>query len=91
MPGITGLEIQERLNQAGIDVPVIFITAHDEEGVEEHALRAGAIGFLHKPFSDEVLVGLIRKALQHRRRPDARQDRYAKRNENTAEFSNADQ
>jgi len=66
MPGMTGLEVQERMNRAGLDVPVIFITAHEEEGVEEHALRAGAVGFLRKPFLDEVLVGLIRNALRHR-------------------------
>ena len=68
MPGMTGLEVQERMNRAGMDVPVIFITAHEEEGVEEHALRAGAAGFLRKPFTDEVLVGLIRNALQRRRK-----------------------
>jgi FixJ family two-component response regulator len=68
MPGMTGLEVQERMSRAGMDVPVIFITAHEEEGVEEHALRAGAAGFLRKPFTDEVLVGLIRNALQRRRK-----------------------
>jgi FixJ family two-component response regulator len=72
MPGMTGLEVQDHMNRAGIDVPVIFITAHEEEGVEEHALRAGAVGFLRKPFTDEALVGLIRDALQRRRKPIAR-------------------
>jgi FixJ family two-component response regulator len=71
MPGMTGLEVQERMNRAGMDVPVIFITAHDEGGVEENALRAGAAGFLRKPFTDEALVGLIRIALQRRRKPVA--------------------
>jgi FixJ family two-component response regulator len=68
MPGMTGLEVQEALNRAGIDVPVIFITAHKEEGVEERAMRAGAIGFLRKPFMDEALVGLIHMALQRPRK-----------------------
>jgi FixJ family two-component response regulator len=45
---------------------VVFITAHDEEGVEERALKNGAVGFLRKPFTDEALVGLIRNALQRR-------------------------
>lgn len=71
MPGMTGLEVQARLKRAGMDIPVIFITAHEEEGVEAHALKAGAVGFLRKPFSDEVLVGLIRNALQRRRSPAA--------------------
>jgi len=69
MPGMTGLEVQERMKRAGMDVPVIFITAHEEEGTEENALRAGAVGFLRKPFTDEALVGLIRTALQHQRKP----------------------
>jgi FixJ family two-component response regulator len=68
MPGMNGLEVQKHMNQIGLDVPVIFITAHEEEGVEEHALRAGAVGFLQKPFSDEALVGLIRNAMQHRQK-----------------------
>ena len=63
MPGMTGLEIQACLNDRGLDVPVIFMTAHETEGIEEQAMNAGAIGFLRKPFSDEALVGLIRRAL----------------------------
>ncbi len=66
MPGMTGLEVQATLNDRGFDVPVIFMTGHETEGVEEEAMNAGAIGFLHKPFSDEALVGLIRRALERR-------------------------
>jgi FixJ family two-component response regulator len=68
MPGMNGLEVQEALNRAGIDVPVIFITAHKEEGIEARAMRAGAIGFLRKPFMDETLVGLIHTAAKQRPR-----------------------
>lgn len=64
MPGMTGLEVQEALNRGGIDVPVIFITAHNEEGIEEKAMRAGAIGFLRKPLTEKDLINLIAKALQ---------------------------
>ena len=71
MPGMTGLEVQEHMNRAGMDVPVIFITAFTEEGIEEEAMRAGAVGFLRKPFRDEALVELIRIALQRHRKPDA--------------------
>jgi FixJ family two-component response regulator len=67
MPGMTGMEVQENLNRSGRDLPVIFITAHYDGGIEWQALKAGAVGFLRKPFSDEVLVCLIRKALQGRR------------------------
>ena len=76
MPGMTGLEVQEALNRAGIDVPVIFITAHKEEGVEERAMRAGAIGFLRKPFMDEALVGFIHTALQRPRKGVARAGKH---------------
>jgi len=76
MPGMTGLEVQEALNRAGIDVPVIFITAHKEEGVEERAMRAGAIGFLPKPFTDEALVGFIHTALQRPRKGVAREGKH---------------
>jgi FixJ family two-component response regulator len=64
MPGMNGLEVQARLAGAKMDVPLIFMTAHDEAGVEEQALRGGAVGFLRKPFSDEALVELIRIGLQ---------------------------
>ena len=64
MPGMTGLEVQEALNRGGIDVPVIFITAHNEEGIEERAMCAGAIGFLRKPLTEKDLINLIAKALQ---------------------------
>jgi len=73
MPGMTGLEVQEALNRAGIDVPVIFITAHKEEGLEARAMRAGAIGYLQKPFMDEDLVGFIHTALQRPRKGVARE------------------
>lgn len=68
MPGMTGLEVQEQMNQAGLDVPVIFMTAHEIEGAKEQALRGGAVGFLQKPFKEKALVELIRKAMQRRRK-----------------------
>ncbi len=57
---------------AKMDVPLIFMTAHDEAGVEEQALKGGAVGFLRKPFSDEALVKLIRIGLKHQREPAIR-------------------
>ncbi|MFM0449287.1 response regulator [Paraburkholderia nemoris] len=61
MPGINGLEVQRRLSGNGM--PVIFITAHDEIGVREHALAAGAVAWLRKPFNDELFVKTVRAAL----------------------------
>jgi len=61
MPGMSGLEVQKRL--AGSGLPIIFITAHDEIGVRERALMAGAVAFLRKPFNDEILIKAVRAAL----------------------------
>jgi len=56
MPGMTGLEVQARLARSGHLLPVIFITAHDEVGMRERALAAGAVAFIRKPFNDELLI-----------------------------------
>jgi FixJ family two-component response regulator len=61
MPGLNGLEVQQRL--AGSGIPVIFITAHDEAGVRKQALAAGAAAYLRKPFNDEVLIKAVRTAI----------------------------
>jgi len=61
MPGSSGLEVQRRL--AGSGIPVVFITAHDEAGVREQALAAGAAAYLRKPFNDEVLIKAVRTAI----------------------------
>jgi FixJ family two-component response regulator len=63
MPGMTGLEVQAWLAQAGNALPIIFITAHDEVGVRERALALGAVAFLHKPFDDELFAKTLRAAL----------------------------
>src|SRR5438445_8260983 len=56
MPGMTGLEVQEWLARSGHLLPGIFITAHDEVGMRERALAAGAVAFIRKPFNDELLI-----------------------------------
>jgi FixJ family two-component response regulator len=64
MPGISGLDLQARLNAGRLLLPVIFITAHGDEGMRMLALRAGAVEFLAKPFDDEVLLKMVRAALE---------------------------
>ena len=64
MPGISGLDLQARLNAARLRIPIIFITAHGDEGMRTQALRAGAVEFLAKPFDDEVLLETVRAALE---------------------------
>jgi FixJ family two-component response regulator len=63
MPEMNGLVLQTRLITAGHTIPVIFITAHDDVGVRERALGAGALAFLRKPFDDELLIKTLRAAL----------------------------
>jgi FixJ family two-component response regulator len=63
MPGMSGLELQARLNAEHCRIPTIFITAHGDEEMRFQALRAGAVEFLPKPFDDEVLVESVRAAL----------------------------
>lgn len=64
MPGMNGLEVQQRLVKSGHGIPVIFITAHDEMGVREKALGGGALAFLRKPFDDELLIRTLRAAVK---------------------------
>ena len=62
MPNMDGLELQRHL--AGTNpIPIIFITAHRDEKTRDRALRAGAVSFLNKPFSDEALIDSLQSAL----------------------------
>ena len=65
MPGMSGLELQSALAAADSRVPIIFISAHDDAEVRTRALNAGAVDFLHKPFSEEALLSGIQSALEH--------------------------
>ena len=64
MPKLNGLQVQERLAQRGSAIPVIFITAHDEPGMREKALGAGAVAFLRKPFNDELFLKTLGEAIK---------------------------
>ena len=65
MPGMSGLELQAKLNAERCRIPTIFITAHGDTKMRMQALRAGAVEFLAKPFDDEVLLESVRAALQN--------------------------
>jgi FixJ family two-component response regulator len=67
MPRISGLEFQRQLTAANCPIPLIFITAHGDAEMRARALRAGAVAFLDKPFSDEVLLRAVHAALQSSR------------------------
>jgi FixJ family two-component response regulator len=65
MPGMSGLELQAKLNAEHCRIPTIFITAHGDTKMRMQALRAGAVEFLAKPFDDEALLGSVRAALEN--------------------------
>jgi FixJ family two-component response regulator len=64
MPGLSGLELQDRLIARGRRIPIIFITAYSNEKVRTRAMNAGALGFLSKPYNQEQLLGFLDKALK---------------------------
>jgi FixJ family two-component response regulator len=63
LPGINGLEFQRQLADAGIQIPIIFVTGHGDIPMTVKAMKSGAVEFLTKPFLDEELLSAIRQAL----------------------------
>ena len=68
MPGIDGLELQERLRAAGIGLPVIVVTGHGDVPRAVRAMKAGAVDFVEKPFSERTILAAVDRALEFARR-----------------------
>jgi FixJ family two-component response regulator len=64
MPGMSGLDLQSKLNSDRCLIPTIFITAHGDEKMRLQAMRGGAVKFLAKPFDGEILLEAVRVALE---------------------------
>ena len=64
MPGLSGLDLQDQMIATGHRFPIIFITGYPDENVRAHAMNAGAIAFLSKPFNADHLIGYLDKALK---------------------------
>jgi FixJ family two-component response regulator len=64
MSGMSGLELQSKLNSDHCPIPTIFITAHGDEKMRLQAMRGGAVKFLAKPFDGEALLDAVRVALK---------------------------
>jgi len=64
MPGMSGLDLQAKLNAEHCPIPIIFITAHGDEEMRLQAMRAGAVKFLAKPFDGAILLDSVRVALK---------------------------
>jgi FixJ family two-component response regulator len=67
LPGINGLDFQRKLGDAGIQIPIIFITGHGDIPMTVRAMKSGAVEFLTKPFQDQDLLDAIRQALDRDR------------------------
>lgn len=67
LPDLNGLDLQQRISNERTAMPIIFITGHGDIPMTVRAMKAGAVEFLTKPFSDEVLLSGIRQALQRSR------------------------
>jgi FixJ family two-component response regulator len=67
MPGLSGLDLQELLIERGLDVPVVFISGWADLQSGVRAMKGGAVDFLEKPFSNEELLGAVRRALERDR------------------------
>jgi FixJ family two-component response regulator len=65
LPDLNGLELQQRLASNRMDMPIIFITGHGDVPMTVKAMKAGAVEFLTKPFSSEVLLSAIQSAIDH--------------------------
>jgi FixJ family two-component response regulator len=67
MPGLSGLDLQEVLLQQGFDLPIVFISGRADVQSGIRAMKGGAVDFLEKPFSDEALLGAVRRGLEQDR------------------------
>jgi FixJ family two-component response regulator len=67
LPGLGGLDLQERMAEFNIDIPIIFITGHGDVPTTVRAMKAGAVEFLTKPFVDRDLLDAIEKAIERDR------------------------
>ena len=67
LPGLSGLDLQRELAAAGTPIPIIFITGHGDVPIAVHAMKAGAVEFLTKPFRDQQLLDAIQHAIDRDR------------------------
>ncbi|MCH8104239.1 MAG: response regulator transcription factor [Proteobacteria bacterium] len=64
MPGMSGLELQEKLREQGVNIPIIFITGHGDVPMAVQAMKHGAMEFLQKPFREQDLIDRVNEALE---------------------------
>jgi len=74
LPGMSGLDVQRKLTEVGVQIPIIFITGHGDIPMTVKAMKSGAVEFLTKPFRDQDLLDAIQDALQ--RQSETRQQQH---------------
>ena len=67
LPGLSGLDLQKRMADAGLEIPIVFLTGHGDIPASVQAMKAGAVEFLTKPFDEEGLLQAIREAIERDR------------------------
>jgi FixJ family two-component response regulator len=77
LPGLSGLDLQKRMAEIGLEIPIVFLTGHGNIPASVQAMKAGAVEFLTKPFDEEDLFQAIQEAIERDRR--TRQQRAEKR------------
>ena len=77
LPGVNGLDLQRQLADAGVHIPIIFITGHGDIPMTVRAMKSGAVEFLTKPFDDQDLLNAIRQALDRDRVMRRQQSNFA--------------
>ena len=68
LPGLSGLELQKRMAEAGLDIPIVFLTGHGDIPASVKAMKAGAVEFLTKPVDEQDLLNAIQEAIERDRR-----------------------
>ena len=74
LPGLSGLDLQKRMTEADIEIPIIFITGHGDIPMTVRAIKAGAVEFLTKPFRDQDLLDAVQQALERDRTARAQRE-----------------
>ena len=68
LPGLSGLDLQKRMAEVGLEIPIVFLTGHGDIPASVQAMKAGAVEFLTKPVDEEKLLQAIREAIERDRR-----------------------
>jgi FixJ family two-component response regulator len=87
LPGMSGLEVQSKLNETGAQIPIIFITSHGDIPMTVKAMKSGAVEFLTKPFRDQDLIDAIQQALKSNAEARQQQSQLAQLQERYAKLT----